>query len=344
MPHTAATPARMAATSVLYVGAIFGAALTIGKDAAPSALSVGLALVPGIAILGMIWAIGKLAGRAGRRVSAPARGAQIRRRHRGNVVIGEHLGSARDVHQRARGCRYSMPFRCGAWGSAWARSITASPSATVGAAREQSPQGPARRAQLEPAGPRRPARGQPPERQRDRRPGVTIPRSRSAFRIADVFTMPIEGHLRSRLIRAPLCNPHLEGFYVMTISRTLIASLFLAACSASLASTASATEPGLAPSISAEPAKRIEVRMDHISIESIGSGPPVVLIPRPRQPARGVGRFSVRLGQDPPDPAGPGQRLRWRRARARTCSPGSSKASSPISIPTLPPTHSPVRR
>ena len=51
---------RMAATSVLYVGAIFGAALTIGKDAAPSALSVGLALVPGIAILGMIWAIGKL--------------------------------------------------------------------------------------------------------------------------------------------------------------------------------------------------------------------------------------------------------------------------------------------
>lgn len=51
---------RMAATSIVYAGAIFGAALMIGKGSAPSAVSIGLALVPGIAILTMIWAIGRL--------------------------------------------------------------------------------------------------------------------------------------------------------------------------------------------------------------------------------------------------------------------------------------------
>lgn len=51
---------RMAATSIAYAGAIFGAALLIGEASAPSAVSIGLALVPGIAIVAMIWAIGRL--------------------------------------------------------------------------------------------------------------------------------------------------------------------------------------------------------------------------------------------------------------------------------------------
>lgn len=51
---------RMAVTSIAYAGAIFGATLLIGKASAISAASIGLALVPGIAILTMIWAIGRL--------------------------------------------------------------------------------------------------------------------------------------------------------------------------------------------------------------------------------------------------------------------------------------------
>lgn len=51
---------RMAVTSVAYVAAIFAAASLIPHDAAPTPLSVAIALVPGLAILGIIWAIGRL--------------------------------------------------------------------------------------------------------------------------------------------------------------------------------------------------------------------------------------------------------------------------------------------
>lgn len=51
---------RMAALSLAYIAAIVTAALAIPHDAAPSPVSIGLALVPGVAILGMIWAIGRL--------------------------------------------------------------------------------------------------------------------------------------------------------------------------------------------------------------------------------------------------------------------------------------------
>lgn len=51
---------RMVGFSLTYVAAIFGAALAIPAGAAPSPLSIGLALLPALATLGIIWTIGRL--------------------------------------------------------------------------------------------------------------------------------------------------------------------------------------------------------------------------------------------------------------------------------------------
>ena len=51
---------RIAGTTLAYVAAIFGAALLSTGRAEATIVSVGLALVPGIAIVAMIWAIGRL--------------------------------------------------------------------------------------------------------------------------------------------------------------------------------------------------------------------------------------------------------------------------------------------
>jgi len=50
---------RMIPVSIAYVAAIFAASAIIPKGATATPLTVGIALVPGLAILGFIWAIGR---------------------------------------------------------------------------------------------------------------------------------------------------------------------------------------------------------------------------------------------------------------------------------------------
>jgi len=50
---------RMIPVSIAYVAAIFSASAIIPKGATATPLTVGIALVPGLAILGFIWAIGR---------------------------------------------------------------------------------------------------------------------------------------------------------------------------------------------------------------------------------------------------------------------------------------------
>lgn len=49
---------RMVAVSVIYVAAIFAASSIIPDDAKATPLTVAIALVPGIAVLAFIWAMG----------------------------------------------------------------------------------------------------------------------------------------------------------------------------------------------------------------------------------------------------------------------------------------------
>ena len=51
--------ARMIPVSIAYVAAIFAASAIIPDGATATTLTVGIALVPGLAILGFIWAIGR---------------------------------------------------------------------------------------------------------------------------------------------------------------------------------------------------------------------------------------------------------------------------------------------
>lgn len=51
---------RFIPASVLYVAAILLASWLIPDGAAATALTVGIALLPGFAIIGMIWAMGRL--------------------------------------------------------------------------------------------------------------------------------------------------------------------------------------------------------------------------------------------------------------------------------------------
>jgi len=51
---------RFIPASLLYVVAIFLASWLIPDGAAATALTVGIALLPGLAIIGMIWAMGRL--------------------------------------------------------------------------------------------------------------------------------------------------------------------------------------------------------------------------------------------------------------------------------------------
>ena len=51
---------RMAGLAAAYVGAVAGVSATIPDGAAPSPLNVALAIVPGLAVLGFIWAMGRL--------------------------------------------------------------------------------------------------------------------------------------------------------------------------------------------------------------------------------------------------------------------------------------------
>lgn len=51
---------RMAGLAAAYIGAVAGASATIPDGAAPSPLYVALAIVPGLAIVGFIWAMGRL--------------------------------------------------------------------------------------------------------------------------------------------------------------------------------------------------------------------------------------------------------------------------------------------
>lgn len=51
---------RFIPASVLYVAAILLASWLIPDGAAATALTVGIALLPGLAIIGMIWAMGRL--------------------------------------------------------------------------------------------------------------------------------------------------------------------------------------------------------------------------------------------------------------------------------------------
>ena len=51
---------RMAVLSLAYVASVFLAASFIPDGSPPTVLSIGLALVPGVAVLGFIWAIGRL--------------------------------------------------------------------------------------------------------------------------------------------------------------------------------------------------------------------------------------------------------------------------------------------
>lgn len=50
---------RMIPVSIAYVAAIFAASAIIPMGATATPLTVGIALVPGLAILGFIWAIGR---------------------------------------------------------------------------------------------------------------------------------------------------------------------------------------------------------------------------------------------------------------------------------------------
>jgi hypothetical protein len=49
---------RMIPVSIAYVAAIFAASAIIPEGATATPLTIGIALVPGLAILGFIWAIG----------------------------------------------------------------------------------------------------------------------------------------------------------------------------------------------------------------------------------------------------------------------------------------------
>ena len=51
---------RMAAAAVVYLGAIFAAVRVLPKDAPPNAGSIAIALVPGLAVLAMLWAFARL--------------------------------------------------------------------------------------------------------------------------------------------------------------------------------------------------------------------------------------------------------------------------------------------
>jgi multisubunit Na+/H+ antiporter MnhB subunit len=51
---------RLAAAAALYVAAILAATRLLDHGAAPSALAIGIALVPGLAVVLMILAIGRL--------------------------------------------------------------------------------------------------------------------------------------------------------------------------------------------------------------------------------------------------------------------------------------------
>lgn len=51
---------RMALAAVIYVAAIFVAARTLHKHASASPEAIAIALIPGLAVLGMLWAIVRL--------------------------------------------------------------------------------------------------------------------------------------------------------------------------------------------------------------------------------------------------------------------------------------------
>lgn len=51
--------ARMVPLSIAYVAAIFVASAVIPRGSAATPLTVGIALIPGAAIIGFIWAIGR---------------------------------------------------------------------------------------------------------------------------------------------------------------------------------------------------------------------------------------------------------------------------------------------
>lgn len=51
---------RMAGLSAAYVASIAAATRVLPDDAAPSAAAIAIALVPGLAVMGFIWAMGRL--------------------------------------------------------------------------------------------------------------------------------------------------------------------------------------------------------------------------------------------------------------------------------------------
>lgn len=51
---------RIAISSAVYLGAIFAAVRLLPNDAPANASSVAIALLPGLAVLAMVWAIGRL--------------------------------------------------------------------------------------------------------------------------------------------------------------------------------------------------------------------------------------------------------------------------------------------
>lgn len=51
---------RMAVLSIVYICAVVLASSLIPDDAPPAPLNIAIALIPGIAVLGVIWAMGRL--------------------------------------------------------------------------------------------------------------------------------------------------------------------------------------------------------------------------------------------------------------------------------------------
>lgn len=51
---------RMVALSIVYVGAVVLSSSLIPADAPPDPFNIAIALVPGVAVLGVIWAMGRL--------------------------------------------------------------------------------------------------------------------------------------------------------------------------------------------------------------------------------------------------------------------------------------------
>ena len=51
---------RMAVLAIVYIGAVVLSSSLIPDDAPPDPLNIAIALVPGFAVLGVIWAMGRL--------------------------------------------------------------------------------------------------------------------------------------------------------------------------------------------------------------------------------------------------------------------------------------------